>query len=1297
MLTLVTGTVSATNTTELVSIHTNGNESANGYSYEPSISADGRYIAFASNANNLIDNDTNYYSDIFVRDHLLNATERISISSTGEEGNGDSYESFISSDGRYVTFTSYASNLVSNDVNGFADVFVRDRLLNVTQRLSVSSTEEEGNGDSYGSSISSDGCYVAFCSYASNLVENDTNGFSDIFVYNRTSKTIRLINIPLNGEKANSDSYEPSISANGNSLVFTSNANNLVENDNNNASDVFVFDQKLNSLKRVSVSSTGENGNYGSCEPSISFNGHYIAFSSWADNLVENDIEDNANDIFVYDQISGVIERINIFNPGDESYENNFNPSISENGRYVAFVSGNIRPAICKMLLSFGNKDETNIFIHDRLSKITQKVSISITGEEANENSNDPVISADGRYVAFSSYATNLVQGYNNDYENIFVHENGDQSSISAVLYPEIVKSGDQITVRAYSPDSAHINVLIVDKTFKMDKRIDGMWYLEYIVPTIPDGVYEVLLSATDSANNQYRINLNFNVDNTPPAISAMITPNLVKSKDYVSIDALTSSDTISVTALIFGKTFDLYERDTGWNLDYIIPQISDGNYSFLLTATDKVGNQNMTLVNFTVDNTPPLLSGSLTPDTVKTYDNLTIIAISDFDTSSISALILNQTYDLIKQTDGTWVLRYTVLYTPDGNYSVLLTATDITGNKRTLLLSFNIFNPLDNQSPAISGTVTHTNMINGIFPGRPCIYFQAFSDLDVISITASILGSVYDLYRQEDGSWTSWYFDWLEEGNYTVLLTAQDWSGNNGNQLINFSVLNIIPTITPHVTPTKLKSGDTLVLTVNVSPDPLNVDVYVSKPLGFMDLTKQANGSWVLNYIVPNMEDGYKTIYITCLYGIGWFNPSYTTIITVKSSIGFIVDNTPPNFSGALLPNPIKSGDTLKIEVSCTTGSYYVSDNTTKVTATIFGNTFNLNCIGRGSDWFKSNSFSDWSTEIIVPNILDGIYPVWITATDEVGNQNTKIINLTVDNTPPIIIGSITPNRVNSVDFENRKETITLQSSLDTREAYALLAGTWTTLTCCNGNWLLDFTLPPVMDIGDYKIPIKAIDYAGNIGIGAIYFTVFDNFGINLIGISGQNNENTGSSGSTESDSSENSGSSADNSGPPDSNGSDSPESSNSGGTNNSGSSNDYLPWIILAILIILLFVLLVLIFPIIGFIILELLISVLEFLFCADLPLVLSLMFRVFFTLTDITSALGFSVTAIALFLDTAVGNGVGLIIGLIFTFAGLFIGELGMSLFGLIILILTLFFTLSSIIESGKKWLDNLINRF
>ena len=166
---------------ERVSAASDGTES-NSSSYQPSISADGRYVAFYSDANNLISGDTNGTSDIFVHDRQTGTTERVSAASDGTEGNSYSSEPSISADGRYVAFYSDANNLVSGDTNGTSDIFVHDRQTETTERVSAASDGTESNSSSYQPSISADGRYVAFYSDANNLVSRDTNSTSDIFV-----------------------------------------------------------------------------------------------------------------------------------------------------------------------------------------------------------------------------------------------------------------------------------------------------------------------------------------------------------------------------------------------------------------------------------------------------------------------------------------------------------------------------------------------------------------------------------------------------------------------------------------------------------------------------------------------------------------------------------------------------------------------------------------------------------------------------------------------------------------------------------------------------------------------------------------------------------------------------------------------------------------------------------------------------------------------------------------------------------------------------------------------------------
>jgi Tol biopolymer transport system component len=162
-----------TATTSRVSVASDGTQ-ANNDSWETAISADGRYVAFRSLANNLISGDTNGFPNVFVHDRQTGLTNRVSVASDGSQANGGSGPPSISANGRYVAFASWASNLVSGDTNNFIDIFVHDRHTGQTSRVSVASDETQANADSYGPSISADGRYVAFHSHATNLVSGSS-------------------------------------------------------------------------------------------------------------------------------------------------------------------------------------------------------------------------------------------------------------------------------------------------------------------------------------------------------------------------------------------------------------------------------------------------------------------------------------------------------------------------------------------------------------------------------------------------------------------------------------------------------------------------------------------------------------------------------------------------------------------------------------------------------------------------------------------------------------------------------------------------------------------------------------------------------------------------------------------------------------------------------------------------------------------------------------------------------------------------------------------------------------------
>lgn len=226
-----------TGTTTLVSIGM-GVAAPNGDSYQPAVSADGRYVAFSSRASNLVPFDQNERTDAFLHDRMTGQTVCVSVDLQGLPAGGASVS--VSADGRFVAFSSSGSDLVADDTNGVSDVFVRDMLVGETVRVSISNEGLQGNGGSGGASISGDGRFVAFSSGASNLTPSDTNGASDIFVVDRDLSVIRRVSIARLGDQANQSSYEADISADGQFVAYITDATNLVFRDTNEATDVII-------------------------------------------------------------------------------------------------------------------------------------------------------------------------------------------------------------------------------------------------------------------------------------------------------------------------------------------------------------------------------------------------------------------------------------------------------------------------------------------------------------------------------------------------------------------------------------------------------------------------------------------------------------------------------------------------------------------------------------------------------------------------------------------------------------------------------------------------------------------------------------------------------------------------------------------------------------------------------------------------------------------------------------------------------------------------------------------------
>jgi hypothetical protein len=324
----------------LVSVSSTGVQ-ANADSQYPSIDATGAYIAFESFADNLVPGDSNGRRDIFLRHTPTGSTTLLT-----RGGNDDSGDPAISGDSRLIAFTSSAGNLVADDDNGARDVFVADRVAGTVTRVSVRNDGEEGDGDSDQPAISLDGRYVAYSSSATNLVSSDSNRTRDVFVHDRQTGTVSRVSVKSNGKQVNGDSTEPSIALRGDGYVvaFTSTAPDVVGNDGNGLTDVFVRTSQPRLTVRISVNEEGEEGNGDSSNTALSgadlTGAQYVAYSSRATNLIPAGEDRNGDeDVFRYDLATGQIRRFSVDTGGIEGTGDDgaSGPAIDRSGHTVAY------------------------------------------------------------------------------------------------------------------------------------------------------------------------------------------------------------------------------------------------------------------------------------------------------------------------------------------------------------------------------------------------------------------------------------------------------------------------------------------------------------------------------------------------------------------------------------------------------------------------------------------------------------------------------------------------------------------------------------------------------------------------------------------------------------------------------------------------------------------------------------------------------------------------------------------------------------------------------------------------
>jgi Tol biopolymer transport system component len=428
-----------------ISVDSQGNQGDNGSGFQTAqtISGDGRFVVFISGASNLVPGDTNQADDAFVHDRLTGETRRVSVSSTGAQAHGGTEIVCISADGRFIAFGSYAANLVGGDTNTASDVFVHDCITGETTRVSVDSSGQQANDGSSRPSISADGRYVAFNSVATNLVPGDTNGRQDVFLHDRLTRTTTRVSVDSSGIQGDGDSGDgasPSLSSDGRFVAFMSFADNLVPGDINHADDIFVHDLVTGTTEIASVGPTGYEGNSGSLYPSISSDGRYVAFESGSTNFVAGDTN-KMTDVFVHDRLTGATDRASVTSSGVQGDGNSIHPSLSADGRFVVFESSarNLVP-LQDGLYSGG------IVLRDLRSRQTWCVSTPRLASLENA-SDHPSISGDGRYVAFGSWSGGYVRGDTNEVDDVFVR--GPELTLEAD--PEAPGAGQRLTLTTYT------------------------------------------------------------------------------------------------------------------------------------------------------------------------------------------------------------------------------------------------------------------------------------------------------------------------------------------------------------------------------------------------------------------------------------------------------------------------------------------------------------------------------------------------------------------------------------------------------------------------------------------------------------------------------------------------------------------------------------------------------------------------------------------------------------------------------------------------------------------------------
>lgn len=411
----------------LISTNPAGDQANSDSNYwgRPGISADGRFVAFNSYASDIVTDDTNGDWDVFIRDTTTGVTNLAGRASDGTQANSFTYDPSLSADGRYIVYWSPADNLVAGDSNGAADVFRTDTLTGITTRLSLASDGTQANGYSWQAAISANGRYIAFASAADNLVSDlahpgttrlldDTNGRQDIFLHDAQTGLTRLVSRrngdpvadtqPTPSATPDDESANPSVSADGRFVVYDSFATDIITGERQYSTrGVFLYDVVANVTTSVSHNAAGRQALGASRNATISADGKWVVFQSDSKELTADASTGFSTEIYLYEVATRAITRISRTPDGAQGDRFSSTPTISDDGRIIVYASTSTN-----LVAGDTNGFVSDVFRHDRVTGTTELLSRNADGVQGNADSYTAGISGNGQAVAFFSEASNL-------------------------------------------------------------------------------------------------------------------------------------------------------------------------------------------------------------------------------------------------------------------------------------------------------------------------------------------------------------------------------------------------------------------------------------------------------------------------------------------------------------------------------------------------------------------------------------------------------------------------------------------------------------------------------------------------------------------------------------------------------------------------------------------------------------------------------------------------------------------------------------------------------------------------